>query len=187
MRNVTICAVILLVTSTAMAADATFEDLTLAPESYWDGSDASGGFTSGRQEIIDLLRQRSRPYLFSNTLAPGIASASLKALEIISASTELRDRLEENTRYFKENMTARGFTLNPGIHPIVPIMLGDAALSQQVAARLLEKGVYVIGFFYPVVPQGKARIRTQISAAHSREDLEFAIEMFAEVKREFSF
>jgi glycine C-acetyltransferase len=148
---------------------------------------ASGGYTSGRQEIIDLLRQRSRPYLFSNSLAPGIVSASLKALEIITASTELRDKLEENTRYFKEEMTARGFALNPGEHPIVPIMLGDAVLAQKVAVRLLEKGVYAIGFFFPVVPQGTARIRTQISAAHSREDLDFAIGVFAEVKEEFGF
>ena len=148
---------------------------------------ASGGYTSGRKEIIDLLRQRSRPYLFSNSLAPGIVSASLKALEIISASTELRDRLEENTRYFKREMRARGFALNAAEHPIVPIMLGDAVLAQKVAVRLLEKGVYAIGFFYPVVPQGTARIRTQISAAHAREDLDFAIGVFAEVKEEFGF
>ncbi len=148
---------------------------------------ASGGYTSGRKEIIDLLRQRSRPYLFSNSLAPGIVSASLKALEIIGASTELRDRLEANTRYFKKAMTARGFALNAAEHPIVPIMLGDAVLAQKVAVRLLEKGVYAIGFFYPVVPQGTARIRTQISAAHSREDLDFAIGVFAEVKEEFGF
>ena len=148
---------------------------------------ASGGYTSGREEIVDMLRQRSRPYLFSNSLAPGIASASIKALEMLSTSTGLRDRLEENTRYFKEEMLAHGFVLNSGYHPIVPIVLGDAALAQRVAARLLEKGVYAIGFFYPVVPKGKARIRTQISAAHSREDLDFAIQMFAEVKEEFGF
>ena len=148
---------------------------------------ASGGYTSGRKEIIDLLRQRSRPYLFSNSLAPGIVSASLKALEIIATSTELRDRLEENTRYFKSEMRARGFALNDAEHPIVPIMLGDAVLAQKVAVRLLEKGVYAIGFFYPVVPQGTARIRTQISAAHAREDLDFAIGVFAEVKEEFGF
>jgi len=148
---------------------------------------ASGGYTSGRREIIDLLRQRSRPYLFSNSLAPSIASASLKALELIGASTELRDKLEANTRYFKKAMSARGFALNPGEHPIVPIMLGDAVLAQRVAARLLEKGVYAIGFFYPVVPEGTARIRTQISAAHSREDLDFAIGVFADVKAEFGF
>ncbi len=148
---------------------------------------ASGGYTSGRQEIIDLLRQRSRPYLFSNSLAPGIVSASLQALTIIAGSTELRDRLEANTLYFKEQLKAKGFALNPGTHPIVPIMLGDAVLAQKVAARLLEKGVYAIGFFYPVVPRGAARIRTQISAAHSREDLDFAIGVFAEVKEEFGF
>jgi glycine C-acetyltransferase len=148
---------------------------------------ASGGFTTGRQEIIDMLRQRSRPYLFSNTLAPSIVSASIKALELVSASTALRDRLEENTRYFNENMSEKGFTLNPSPHPIVPIMLGDAVLAQKVAERLLEKGVYVIGFFYPVVPRGTARIRTQLSAAHSIEDLDFAVKMFAEVKEEFGF
>lgn len=146
---------------------------------------ASGGFTSGRREIIDLLRQRSRPYLFSNTVAPSIVSASLKALEMITASTALRDKLEENTRYFRAKMAAVGFDIPSGSHPIVPIMLGDARLAQQMAARLLEKGVYVIGFFYPVVPEGTARIRTQISAAHSIEDLDFAVKMFAEVKGEF--
>ena len=146
---------------------------------------ASGGFTSGRSEIIDLLRQRSRPYLFSNTVAPSIVSASLKALEMITASTALRDKLEENTRYFRSKMAEVGFDIPPGSHPIVPIMLGDARLAQQMAARLLEKGVYVIGFFYPVVPKGTARIRTQISAAHSIEDLDFAVRMFAEVKGEF--
>jgi glycine C-acetyltransferase len=145
---------------------------------------ASGGYTSGRQEIINLLRQRSRPYLFSNTLAPSIVCASLKALELVSSSTVLRDKLEENTHYFREKLSAKGFDIRPGSHPIVPIMLGDAALSQKMAARLLEKGVYVIGFFYPVVPQGTARIRTQISAAHSIEDLDFAVKMFAEVKDE---
>ena len=146
---------------------------------------ASGGFTSGRSEIIDMLRQRSRPYLFSNTVAPSIVSASLKALEMISASTALRDKLEENTRYFRAKMAEVGFDIPAGSHPIVPIMLGDARLAQQMAARLLEKGVYVIGFFYPVVPEGTARIRTQISAAHSIEDLDFAVKMFAEVKGEF--
>ena len=146
---------------------------------------ASGGFTSGRREIIDLLRQRSRPYLFSNTVAPSIVSASLKTLEMITASTALRDKLEENTRYFRTKMTEVGFDIPDGSHPIVPIMLGDARLAQQMAARLLEKGVYVIGFFYPVVPEGTARIRTQISAAHSIEDLDFAVKMFAEVKKEF--
>jgi len=146
---------------------------------------ATGGYTSGRKEIINLLRQRSRPYLFSNTLAPAIVCASLKALEIISSSTALRDQLEENTRYFREKMLEEGFEISPGCHPIVPIMLGDAMLAQKVASRLLEKGVYVIGFFYPVVPKGTARIRTQISAAHSPEDLDFAVKMFAEVKSEF--
>ena len=146
---------------------------------------ASGGFTSGRSEIIDLLRQRSRPYLFSNTLAPSIVSASLKALEMITASTALRDKLEENTRYFRAKMAEVRFDIPSGSHPIVPIMLGDARLAQQMAARMLEKGVYVIGFFYPVVPEGTARIRTQISAAHSIEDLDFAAGMFAEVKEEF--
>lgn len=146
---------------------------------------ASGGYTSGRKEIVEMLRQRSRPYLFSNTLAPSIVSASLKALELISSSTTLRDKLEENTRYFREKISKTGFDIKPGSHPIVPIMLGDAVLAQKMAARLLEKGVYAIGFFYPVVPKGTARIRTQISAAHSREDLDFAVGMFTEVKKEF--
>jgi glycine C-acetyltransferase len=145
---------------------------------------ASGGYTSGRKEIIELLRQRSRPYLFSNTLAPAIAGASLKVLELLSASTELRDRLEANTKFFREGMTKLGFDILPGTHPIVPVMLGDAALAGKVADAMLNKGVYVIGFSYPVVPQGKARIRTQISAAHSEKDLSFAIEKFAEVKKE---
>ncbi len=146
---------------------------------------ASGGYTSGRKEIIDLLRQRSRPYLFSNTIAPCIAAASIKCLEMLTSSTALRDKLEENTKFFREELTKTGLTIRPGLHPIVPVMLGDAALSQKVAARMLEKGVYVIGFFYPVVPQGLARIRTQVSAGHSRDDLVFAIEKFAEVKKEF--
>jgi glycine C-acetyltransferase len=145
---------------------------------------ASGGFTSGRKEIVALLRQRSRPYLFSNTIAPPVVAASLKALEILSASTELRDKLEENTKYFRGALTERGLTIKPGVHPIVPIMIGDAAKSQKFAARMLEKGVYVIGFFYPVVPHGTARVRTQVSAAHSREDLEFAVNAFAEVNQE---
>ena len=145
---------------------------------------ASGGFTSGRKQIIELLRQRSRPYLFSNTVAPPIVAACLKALEILTASTELRDKLEENTKYFREALTARGLTIKPGVHPIVPIMIGDAAKSQKFAARMLEKGVYVIGFFYPVVPHGTARIRTQVSAAHSRKDLEFAVKAFAETNEE---
>ena len=145
---------------------------------------ASGGFTSGRKEIVDLLRQRSRPYLFSNTIAPPVVAASLKALELLSASTELRDKLEENTKFFRAALTERGLTIRPGVHPIVPIMIGDAAKSQKFAARMLEKGVYVIGFFYPVVPHGTARVRTQVSAAHSREDLEFAVNAFAEVNEE---
>jgi glycine C-acetyltransferase len=145
---------------------------------------ASGGYISGRKEIVALLRQRSRPYLFSNTLAPVIAAASITTLDIISRSTALRDKLEANTKYFREGLTKAGLNLRPGSHPIVPVMLGDAALSQKFAARMLEKGVYVIGFFYPVVPQGMARIRTQVSAAHSREDLDFAIKAFAEVKSE---
>jgi glycine C-acetyltransferase len=148
---------------------------------------ASGGYTSGRKEIIEMLRQRSRPYLFSNTLAPMIAAASIKALEILSRSTELRDRLMDATRHFRAGMTARGFNIRPGEHPIVPIMLGDAKLAQAVAARLLEKGVYVIGFFYPVVPQGAARIRVQVSAAHTKQDLDFAMQAFDEVKREVGF
>src|SRR6266487_846939 len=145
---------------------------------------ASGGFTSGRKEIVDLLRQRSRPYLFSNSVAPHIVAASLKALELLSASTELRDKLEENTKYFRAALTERGLTIKPDTHPIVPIMIGDAAKSQKFAGRMLEKGVYVIGFFYPVVPHGTARVRTQVSAAHSREDLEFAVNAFAETNEE---
>jgi glycine C-acetyltransferase len=145
---------------------------------------ASGGYTSGRKEIVALLRQRSRPYLFSNTVAPPIVAASLKALELLTGSTELRDKLEENTKYFRAALTERGLTIKPGTHPIVPIMLGDAALSQKFAARMLEKGVYVIGFFYPVVPHGTARVRTQVSAAHSRAELEHAVNAFAEVNQE---
>lgn len=147
---------------------------------------ASGGYIAARKPIVDLLRQRSRPYLFSNTLAPVITAASLATLELIEKSTALRDKLESNTRFFRAALGTAGLTLKPGIHPIVPVMLGDAALSQQFATRMLEKGVYVIGFFYPVVPQGAARIRTQISAAHSHEDLEFAIRAFAEVKGELA-
>ncbi len=145
---------------------------------------ASGGFTSARKQIVELLRQRSRPYLFSNSVAPHIVAATLKALELLSASTELRDKLEENTKYFRGALPERGLTIKPGTHPIVPIMLGDAARSQQFAARMLEKGVYVIGFFYPVVPHGTARVRTQISAAHSREELEFAVKAFGETNDE---
>ena len=144
---------------------------------------ASGGYTSGRKEIIEFLRQRSRPYLFSNTLAPAIAATSLTILDMLLESTELRDRLAENTRYFRQKIAGLGLEVIPGEHPIVPIMLGDAVLSQTMADKLLEKGVYVIGFSYPVVPKGAARIRTQISAAHSKDDLDFAIEKISEVKR----
>ncbi|MCK5851993.1 glycine C-acetyltransferase [bacterium] len=143
---------------------------------------AGGGYTSGRQEIIDLLRQRSRPYLFSNTLSPAIVCASLKALELVSESEELLKKLKNNTTYFRKKITAAGFDIKPGEHPIVPIMLGDAVIAQQMASRLLDEGIYVIGFFYPVVPQGQARIRVQISAAHSIEDLDFAVEKFIAVK-----
>jgi glycine C-acetyltransferase len=145
---------------------------------------ASGGYTSGRKEIIEMLRQRSRPYLFSNSLAPPIVAASLKVLELLSESTALRDKLETNTRFYREGMAKLGFDVLPGTHPIVPVMLGDAALATRVADALLQKGVYVIGFSYPVVPKGRARIRTQISAAHSREDLECALSAFGEVKTE---
>lgn len=147
---------------------------------------ASGGYTSARREVVDLLRQRSRPYLFSNSLAPPIAAASLKVLEMLTQSTALRDALEGNTRFFREGITALGFAVLPGEHPIVPIMLGDAALAGRVSEAMLAKGVYVVGFSYPVVPQGKARIRTQISAAHSRADLTFALAQFAEVKQELA-
>jgi glycine C-acetyltransferase len=145
----------------------------------------SGGYTTGRKAIIDLLRQRSRPYLFSNSLTPSIVAASLKAIEIASRSTELRDRLETHTQFFRSGLLDAGLTIRPGTHPIVPVMIGDAALSQQVANRLLELGIYVIGFFYPVVPKGTARIRTQVSAAHARSDLQTAIDAFAKVKEEF--
>jgi glycine C-acetyltransferase len=145
---------------------------------------ASGGYTSGRAEIIEYLRQRSRPYLFSNTLAPAVVAGSIKALELVSGSTQLRDKLEENTRYFRSGISQVGFKVLPGEHPIVPIILGEAALAGLVAEAMLEKGVYVVGFSYPVVPQGKARIRAQISAGHSREDLDFAIRCFREVKEE---
>jgi glycine C-acetyltransferase len=143
---------------------------------------ATGGFTSGRKEIVELLRQRSRPYLFSNTLAPAIAATSLKVLEILSASTELRDQLESNTQYFRAGMAQRGFDIPEGDHPIVPIMLGDAALATKMADLLLDEGIYVIGFSYPVVPKGQARIRVQISAAHSIESLDRAIDAFAKVR-----
>ena len=145
---------------------------------------ASGGYTSGRAEIIEYLRQRSRPYLFSNTVAPSIVAGSIKAIDLLNESTELRDRLEANTKFFRDQMAGTGFKILEGTHPITPIMLGDAALASRFADAMLEKGVYVIGFSFPVVPQGKARIRTQISAAHTREDLEFAIDKFGEVKAE---
>jgi len=144
----------------------------------------SGGYTSGRKEIIDLLRQRSRPYLFSNTVAPAICAAAIKVLDMLSASTELRDRLEANTHYFREGMRTAGFDIPHGIHPIVPVMLGDAVVAQRMSQKLLERGIYAIGFFYPVVPKGKARIRTQISAAHTKDDLDKAIAAFAETYKE---
>lgn len=145
---------------------------------------AMGGYTTGKKEIIELLRQRSRPYLFSNSLAPAIVGASLKVFELLSSTTELRDKLEENTLFFKENIKAAGFDIKPGDSPIVPIMLYDAALSQKFANRLLEEGVYAVGFFYPVVAKGQARIRTQISAAHSKADLDKAIAAFIKVGKE---
>jgi len=145
---------------------------------------ASGGFTSGRKEIIDMLRQRSRPYLFSNTLAPSICAATLEVIDMLSESTSLRDKLEANTHYFRKGMKEAGFSVDEGDHPIVPVMLGDAVLAQKMSARLLEKGIYAIGFFYPVVPQGKARIRTQISAAHTQDDLDRAIKAFSETRDE---
>ncbi len=145
---------------------------------------ASGGFTSGRKEIIELLRQRSRPYLFSNTLAPPITAASIEVMDLLSSTTELRDKLERNTKYFRQKMTQAGFDINPGDHPIVPIMLYEAPLAQRFAEKLLEKGIYVIGFFFPVVPKGKARIRVQLSAAHETAHLDKAVNAFAEVGRE---
>ncbi len=145
---------------------------------------ASGGFTSGRKEVIEMLRQRSRPYLFSNTLAPSIVGASIAVLDLLSETTELRDQLETNTKYFRANMTDAGFDIKPGDHPIVPIMLYDAVIAQQFAAKLLEEGIYVIGFFYPVVPKGQARIRVQLSAAHTQAHLDTAIAAFKKVGKE---
>lgn len=145
---------------------------------------ASGGFTTGRKEVIELLRQRSRPYLFSNTLAPAIVGASIKVLELLSSTTELRDKLEENAQYFRKKITEAGFDVKPGEHPIIPVMLYEAPLAQQFAAKLLEKGIYVIGFFYPVVAKGLARIRVQISAGHEKEHLDRAIAAFTEVGKE---
>jgi glycine C-acetyltransferase len=146
----------------------------------------SGGFTTARQEIVDLLRQRSRPYLFSNTLPPPLVAAAIRVFEMLSSTTELRDRLEKNTRYFRLAMNETGFDIKPGQHPIVPVMLYDAPLAQEFAARLLAEGIYVIGFFYPVVPQGEARIRVQISAAHEKEQLDRAIEAFAKIGKELN-
>jgi glycine C-acetyltransferase len=143
---------------------------------------ASGGYTSGRREIVQLLRQRSRPYLFSNSVPPAVVGASLKVLDLLTGSADLRERLRSNTVYFRRAMTGQGFQVPPGEHPIVPILLGEAPLAVRLAGRLLEKGVYVIAFSYPVVPQGKARIRAQMSAAHTREELEFAVRMFVEVR-----
>ncbi len=145
---------------------------------------ASGGFTSGRKEIVDMLRQRSRPYLFSNTLAPAITGASIAVINLLTRTTGLRDKLEKNTQYFRKEMTAAGFDIKPGEHPIVPIMLYDAVLSKQFAEKLLQKGIYVIGFYYPVVPKGKARIRVQISAVHEKQHLDKAIKAFVEVGKE---
>ena len=145
---------------------------------------ASGGYTAARKEIIDLLRQRSRPYLFSNTLAPAICAATIKTIDLLEASTELRDRVHANANYFRKEMEKLGFDLLPGEHPIVPIMLYDAKVAQEFANRMLDKGVYVTGFSYPVVPMGKARVRTQISAGHTKEDLDFAVKCFGEVKQE---
>lgn len=145
---------------------------------------AMGGFTSGRKEIIELLRQRSRPYLFSNSLAPSIVGGSIAVMDLLTETTELRDRLEENTKYFRDKMTAAGFDIKPGVHPIVPIMLYDAKLAQDMAAKLMDEGIYVIGFFFPVVAKGKARIRVQLSAAHTREHLDKCINAFTKVGKE---
>ncbi len=147
---------------------------------------ASGGYTAARQEIVDYLRQRSRPYLFSNTLAPTIVGGTLAALELLSQSTELRDRLEANTRHFRARIADAGFNIVAGEHPIVPVMIGDAALATRMADLLLEEGIYVIGFSYPVVPQGKARIRVQVSAIHTRDDLDRAVAAFARVRAKLS-
>jgi glycine C-acetyltransferase len=144
-----------------------------------------GGFTTGRSEIIELLRQRSRPYLFSNSLPPSIVGASIAVFELLSSTTELRDRLEQNTTYFRSQMVALGFDVKPGSHPIVPIMLYDAKLSQDFARSMLNEGIYVVGFFYPVVPKGQARIRVQLSAAHTREHIDRALEAFAKVGRKY--
>ena len=145
---------------------------------------ASGGFTSGRKEVIDMLRQRSRPYLFSNTVAPSICAATLEVIDMLTESTSLRDKLEDNTHYFRRGMRDAGFAIDEGDHPIVPVMLGDANLAQNMSKKLLEEGIYAIGFFFPVVPKDKARIRTQISAAHSKDDLDKAIQAFSKIYQE---
>jgi len=145
---------------------------------------ASGGYTCARQEIVDLLRQRSRPYLFSNTLAPAICAAAIRTIDLLTESSDQLDKLNENTLYFRSQLKKAGFDIAEGVHPIVPVMLYDAKVAQEFAARMLEKGVYVVGFCYPVVPQGKARIRTQVSAAHTKEDLDFALKCFKEVRAE---
>jgi glycine C-acetyltransferase len=142
---------------------------------------ASGGFTTGRKDIIEMLRQRSRPYLFSNTLAPAIACASLKAIDLLMSSAELVDKLHDNTQYFREKIQQTGLEVLPGTHPITPIMLGDAVVAKKMAERMLQEGIYVIGFCYPVVPKGQARIRTQISAVHTKDDLDYAVEKFHDV------
>jgi len=147
---------------------------------------ASGGYTAARKPIVDLLRQRSRPYLFSNTVAPAICAATLKALDMLEADTALRDRLAENTAFFRRALGEIGLTVPAGEHPIVPVMLGDAHVAKEFAARMLDKGVYVVSFSYPVVPNGRARIRTQVSAGHAKEDLAFAVRCFEEVKREMN-
>jgi glycine C-acetyltransferase len=147
---------------------------------------ANGGFTSGRKEIIEMLRQRSRPYLFSNTLAPSIVGASIAVFDMLTETTELRDKLERNTKYFRTKITEAGFDIKPGEHPIVPIMLYDAVVAQNFAAKLLDEGIYVIGFFYPVVPKGQARIRVQLSAAHETEHIDKAIEAFSKIGKELN-
>jgi glycine C-acetyltransferase len=147
---------------------------------------ASGGFTSGRKEVIDMLRQKSRPYLFSNTLAPSIVGASIAVLDMLTETTELRDKLENNTKYFRKKMTEAGFDIKPGDHPIVPIMLYDAVLAQNFASKLLDEGIYVIGFFFPVVPKGQARIRVQLSAAHEQKHLDKAIAAFTKIGKELA-
>ena len=147
---------------------------------------AAGGFTTGKRQIVDLLRQRSRPYLFSNSVAPAIVGASIAVLDLLGKTTALRDRLMQNAQTFREGMTQAGFTIKPGVTPIVPVMLGDAKLAGELAAQLLAEGIYVIGFSYPVVPHGKARIRTQVSAAHSLADLEFAIDALTTVRDELA-